>query len=58
MAKKKPAHPLYIAFLAVMALILLLGLFLLIYGSLHNGVPMPSVPRYALHTLAARLCHG
>lgn len=58
MAKKKSTHPLYIAFLAVMVLILVIGLFLLIYGSMHNGLPVPSLPGDALHALGVRLCHG
>jgi len=58
MAIKEPRHPLYIAFLAVMVLMLLIGLFLLIYGSLHNGIPMPSLPGDLLRAQAARLFHG
>lgn len=58
MAKKESAHPLYIAFLAVMVLLLLTGLFLLVYGSMHNGVPMPSLPGDLMRALAARLHHG
>ena len=58
MSIKEPRHPLYIAFLAVMVLMLLIGLFLLIYGSLHNGIPMPSLPGDLLRAQAARLFHG
>lgn len=58
MAKKESLHPLYIAFLVLMALILLAGLFLLVYGSMNNGLPVPSLPGDVLRALAERLCHG
>lgn len=41
---KKRISPLYIAFIALMALLIAAGLFMMIYGSLHNGVPVPSIP--------------
>lgn len=41
---KRRISPLYIAFIALMALLIAAGLFMMIYGSLHNGVPVPSVP--------------
>lgn len=36
--------PLFIVFLALMALVLAFGVFLLIYGALHNGPAQPGLP--------------
>ncbi len=58
MAVKEPRHPLYVAYLAIMLLIIVIGLFLLIYGSLHNGIPMPSMPGDLLRAQAVRLLYG
>ena len=58
MAKKEPVHPLYIAFIAVMALLIVIGVILMIYGSLHNGIPAPTLPGNLLTAPAARLYHG
>jgi len=44
MARKAHRSPLYTAFMIVMIAIILIGLFLLIYGSLHNGLPVPTLP--------------
>ena len=58
MAKKEPVHPLYTAFIAVMVLLIVIGVILMIYGSLHNGVPVPTLPGNLLTAPAARLYHG
>ncbi|MGN0794423.1 MAG: hypothetical protein ACI4MG_08150 [Aristaeellaceae bacterium] len=58
MAKKEPAHPLYAVFMALMILILLTGLFLMIYGSMNNGIPVPPRPGNPSWALAERLIHG
>lgn len=44
MTKKKRVSTLYIVFLAIMILMLISGGFMMVYGSLHNGLPMPSLP--------------
>ncbi|MBQ7849361.1 MAG: hypothetical protein IJ343_06515 [Clostridia bacterium] len=41
---KERISPLYIAFVTLMVLIIAVGVFMLIYGSMHNGIPVPSVP--------------
>lgn len=43
MADNKRRSPLFIAYLVSMLLLLLLGLFLVIYGSLNNVVPKPTL---------------
>ena len=58
MAKKEPLHPLYIAFLIVMVLIILAGLFMIIWGSTHNTLSVPSLPGSGqLRAPAVRLLH-
>lgn len=51
MSRKERVSLLYIAFLALMVLVILAGVFMMIYGSMHNGIPMPSLPGDALHAL-------
>lgn len=46
--------PLFIAFIAAMGLLIILGVFLLIYGSLHNVPPMPRLPGDGLFARVAR----
>ncbi len=53
MARK--THPLFIVFLALMALMLLAGMALLIWGSTH---PSPVTPLRLWHTLARWPVHG
>lgn len=49
MSAKPRKHPLYILFLLLMALLCAAGIGLMIYGSLHNGIPMPKLPGIAPH---------
>ena len=44
MAASSRRHPLYVLFLLLMALMCAAGVALVIYGSLHNGIPMPKLP--------------
>ena len=53
---KKRISPLYIGYIALMALIIAVGIFMMVYGSLHNGVPMPPVPGGA--RFAGAMLHG
>lgn len=39
----RPSLP-FILFLAAMGLIIAVGLFMLVYGSVHNVLPAPSLP--------------
>jgi len=55
MAKKPGLSPSFIVFIALMLLLVAIGLCLMIYGSAHNGIPLPSVPGDALF---ARGPHG
>ena len=50
---KKRLSPRYIAFLAIMALIIAIGLFMLIYGSLHHTVPLPTLRGPGMYAMAA-----
>lgn len=43
MARKDRIHPLFITFLALMGLLILIGMFLIVWGSLHNAAPMPTL---------------
>ena len=43
MTDNKRRSPLFIAYLVSMLLLILLGLFLMIYGSLNNVVPRPTL---------------
>ena len=43
MARKGRIPPLYIAFWALMGLLIVIGVFLIVWGSLHNAVPVPSL---------------
>lgn len=56
MAATRRRHPLYVLFLMLMVLLCAVGVALLIYGSLHNGIPMPKLPGIA--PKIARVPHG
>ena len=43
MAGKERPSIQYIIFLAAMLLLILIGVFMLVYGSLHNGLPVPEL---------------
>lgn len=57
MSKKEPVHPVYVAFLIIMSVILVIGVILLIYGSMNNGPIVPSMPGQRILAQAARLQH-
>lgn len=44
MAEKRPPSPLQIIFLAAMLLLIGIGVFMMVWGSLHNTVAAPVVP--------------
>ena len=46
--------PLFIAFISAMCLLIALGVFLLIYGSLHNVPSVPRLPGDGLFAWVAR----
>lgn len=43
MAEKTRLSPGFIAFIALMLLLVAIGVFLMVYGSAHNGIPVPSI---------------
>lgn len=51
MAAKKPLSPMFILFLSAMLLLIGVGVFLLIYGSMHNLPPTPSLPDEGLFAM-------
>lgn len=57
MSKRTRMHPVYAAFLIIMILMALCGLFLLIYGSTHH-TPVPQPGAHSLLSVRALLCHG
>lgn len=54
MAHRSRPSRLFIVFIAAMCLLIALGVFLLIYGSLHNVLPTPRLPGGGLF---ARVTH-
>ena len=56
MAATSHRHPLYVLFILLMTLLCVAGVALLIYGSTHNGIPMPRLPGIAPHI--SRVPHG
>ena len=44
MTRKARRSPHYTAFIVIMIVIILIGLFMMVYGSLHNGLPAPTLP--------------
>ena len=49
-------HPLYVLFLLLMALLCVIGVALVIYGSLNNGISLPRLP--GLAPKIAQVPHG
>lgn len=58
MAKKEHSSRLFPAFVAVMLAVIVIGLFMMVYGSLHNGLPVPALPGASPLAQAGRCLHG
>lgn len=56
MTRKEKIHPIYITFLALMGLLIAIGVFLIVWGSLHNAVPVPTLKGPGLFARVA--CHA
>lgn len=58
MSGKKRSFSGYTLFLLLAALVIALGVFLIIYGAAHHGIPVPSLPRHSNFACLGTLRHG
>ncbi|MBQ8200771.1 MAG: hypothetical protein IJZ74_03265 [Clostridia bacterium] len=58
MAKKHRAVSPFTVFVLLMLVVLVLGIILLVYGSMTNGVPVPQLPLNRQSAMAAWKYHG
>lgn len=58
MADKKRSDRRFAMLITVLVILLLLAVWLFVYGCATNGIPVPQLPGRELSACGAMLCHG